>query len=162
MQDYHRVGFQGSGFSQDAGRKSGRGCRGVPWREVENREGRRTAGRYLADVTTDWRWEDERGRRKTEVQVQEPWEWCSPAKKEVRARSPLLNPKHQRSSTWRGLRSFRIIEGFLAIQGTISLLKKLADYICGRASFRFTKVRHEVQRVFILLLITMSSNTCNA
>ena len=49
----------------------------MPRREVENREGRRTAGSYLADRTTDRRREDERERKKTEVQVQEPWEqWC--------------------------------------------------------------------------------------
>ena len=58
----------------------------MPWREVENREGRRTAGRYLADVTTDRRQEGERGRKKTEVQVQEPWKrWC-PSKEESKGR----------------------------------------------------------------------------
>lgn len=62
MQDQHGLGFR-KWIQPEAGRKSRSGIMTaliwVQWREVENRAGRRTVGRHLADVTIDWMWEGE-------------------------------------------------------------------------------------------------------
>ena len=62
MQDQHGLGFR-KWIQPEAGRKSRSGImRALIWvqrREGENRVGRRTVGRHLADVTIDWMWEGE-------------------------------------------------------------------------------------------------------